>query len=559
MREPAHEQGVAVLREGHQQDSPVPTDSPGHPVLGETDQRGVLPVPSAAVVPVKVAALGTGLEPSERISGIGMAMAVGVRPDKDIHPGSGILLLRAGVQDRLGCHTEDKAASVLDVRPGELLVDGLSVECDRPDIKVVVGQVLRDDFEIAAGKMEHGMGYLRGTEDKLLRGRAQGIESHGGKDIPGRSLAAVVLAAQPVRGRMVEFPANRPHDFGCPVRTVREGEEIGDVVAELVAVDIQTHPSGEIHPLPVLGIFRIHVEQGIQFRDESLLPAHCGHEALRILEHVPGILPSVSLGIISFYRAVTQESRIKWSPPVPLGIAATGQTGRRIEEKLPGIGPFAEIGVILLQSQLLCHLGGTPGVVAALERPRNGFIPGPVDGEIATGVEFIPLTFRMRGREGLPNRFIGPVKGDTREPFLVSIHHQRHGVVGDHTPGFLSPKRPNREYTGDLAVLEHTLHHRRGVLWKHHGIDQVGAAEGIPDGHGGIVALGGGMDLVVRTAEPPVGIGKQHRLDAGMVQGGIEDGPFIPASLCLDGAQHLVPCRTRLLPHLVEIPSGKGR
>ena len=96
MRETAHEQGIVVLRERHQQDGPETADSPGHPILGEAYQGRILPVPSGAVVPVEVTALGTGLEPPERIGRIGMAMDVGVRPDEDIHPGSGIFLLGAG-------------------------------------------------------------------------------------------------------------------------------------------------------------------------------------------------------------------------------------------------------------------------------------------------------------------------------------------------------------------------------------------------------------------------------------------------------------------------------
>ena len=100
----------------------------------------------------------------------------------------------------MGGHVEFEGAPLEELLVGEVgLGEGFAVEAHLLDVAVAVADFGGFDFEcLAVGKGDFEVGEVRGTEDVLSAAWADGIEAHGAEEIPGRHLAAVVVAAEAV-------------------------------------------------------------------------------------------------------------------------------------------------------------------------------------------------------------------------------------------------------------------------------------------------------------------------------------------------------------------------
>ena len=103
--------------------------------------------------------------------------------------------------------------------------------------RAAVVQRLDDEF-FAVGEMKGYGGEERGAEGVAARGRIDGIEPEGGKDVPCRHLPAVLIAAKPVGAVEVETAANAVHKQLGSFGTADVIVKVSHVVARFVAVRV---------------------------------------------------------------------------------------------------------------------------------------------------------------------------------------------------------------------------------------------------------------------------------------------------------------------------------
>ena len=291
----------------------------------------------------------------------------------------------------------------------------LAVEADGADVAVAVGDFRGFYLEgPAVFQVDLHVREVGGSEDVLAAAGADGVEAHGGEDVPGGHLAAVVVAAE-----AVDVVAVHPvHDLALPVLGLPgaggPGVEEGYVVAGLVAVDIAAEDAlaGDVLGAGEELVGQVHGEQGVEVGLELLCSAHGLYQAGYVMGHVEGVVEGVALDEALAVGAEQVEVSLEGA----VLVAGTGVTGFGVEDVAPVAGAL---------QVLLCDV--------ALARIGSGLVDGPV----VVGVF-----------EGYRGRTAGGLHG-----YVAEAHHLAGTLVvgygGAAHHGFQGPVRIDRDAGGD--------------------------------------------------------------------------------------------------------------
>ncbi len=201
-------------------------------------------------------------------------------------------------------HVKYQGAATHDIGIGdEFLVVGLSVPLNFIDIHVLCGEASRLHGEaLSIGQLKGDLWQLRCAEDEFAAHRIHGIEAHGGEEVPGGHLAAVVVADQSVGFVPVEVGGDLPYQSLRFPGAVEVVVEVGHVVAGLVAVGVLPDEAGHVGEFA--GCLLRCVEEVVEHLTRLLLAAHQLDEAGDVLHDVPGILQGVAFGVVAAHAGV---------------------------------------------------------------------------------------------------------------------------------------------------------------------------------------------------------------------------------------------------------------
>ena len=436
---------------------------------------------------------------------------------------------------------------------------------DRPAVQrhglhvlVRARKVLRDDGERpAAGQGDGRLRNLRRADHVFAAARIEGIESERGEDVPGGHLSAVVVAAESVRLREVEPVEHFAYALRRLPVLADERVEVDDVVAGLVAVDVLSDKSGDVHHLALslrlLGLG----EESVELPDERFAPAKRLDEPVRILHHVPGVLEGVAFGeVVCGLSAVSERVGIERLAPTAIGIPSADQSERPVEDVLPAGGAPEEEFRIVLPAEFLGHPAGAPVVVGALERPRNRLAPDDVEGIVSIPVVDVPVLLPAPGMllgERLLDLVVDPLPAPFRLFALRLFSFLEEGVDNDgyrvrayHALVVASPQRPDGEVAGGPALAGHGGDERGDRFRRDDRVERMRGAEGVPRGKRGIIRILSVVRDVVR-------------LDEKVVEGGVEVLLLVFRPVDGHAGETLRPLLASGGRDAVEVPAGDFR
>ena len=403
-----------------------------------------------------------------------------------------------------------------------------------------------------------------GADDVLVTAWADGVESQGGEDVPGRCLAVVLVAAVAVRTVGIEAV----HHLADPVLRLpglaAVAIEVDHVLDRLVAVGIVAH----VHDLHLADLVDGEavvtvVEDGGQaeYRVHHLvelsLAAHQVDQSLWVVEHAPGVVPTVALreGIAPF-QGVERLCEL------PVLQSASHQFRLRVEQVLVVHRPLGVDADLLLRlAEGLAQLVDAPVVVGIFERTGGVLVDLHVVGHVAQSVVvFVAQSargthFGVNGlrtvHHGLPQR-LHVVASQSLQP---GVGHDRGRIVAHHAATMAGAGPFRQEPAFQIGVHQSLLH-----LHVHRRIYQVQqreqTAERVPEARVGehvalphfpvVGAVVYGFALRVDLVETA---GEEHRT----IETTVERAQMVDvAVLDVDAAQHLVPALPALRLHLLQ-------
>src|SRR6185437_6818270 len=153
------------------------------------------------------------------------------RRERRAAPGGGPLRRRRA-------HVELEHPAGLNVAPGdEWRGERLAVEARGLNVEIGGGVVRRSHYEApSAGQRERDAAEQRAADHVVARGGIERIEAHGGEDVPGGHLAAVLVAGDPVGRIGIIVAGDLAHACLRLPRLAAEIVQVAVVMAGLIVV-----------------------------------------------------------------------------------------------------------------------------------------------------------------------------------------------------------------------------------------------------------------------------------------------------------------------------------
>ena len=413
---------------------------------------------------------------------------------------------------------ESQRASGHDFLVGEVVpFNGFSVQGDIGNVGPL-GVVGRNDKAVAVAQRDGAFPEQRGGQDVFSRAGTGGVQADGGEHVPGAHLAAVLVAANTVGGGAVHFLQQLPHRLLALGGFFQPVVQPGHVVAGLVAVGILSLEAGDVGHLH-LPAARLIAEEGVQGGHHGFAPAHQGRVAGYVVRHKETGLPGNGL------RVVPRGGKgVEGLHPVAVGSPSAHEAGDGVKDMPIAEGPGIVFGGHVGLPQALRHAGDAPVVVGEFQRLGHGFALQVGRNVSVLVIQGRCIAFVLVGRHhhGLQGQF--PVKtADAAEP---GVGNHGNAVIANHAAGFSVGQGPDGEFSPKAVHFQHTANHAVHQARVQQGLQRIPAAEGVPEGKGGIE----GFLAVVGNV-----VGAHQR----MVQAGVE--LLRGAAFHHDAAQGAVP------------------
>ena len=231
--------------------------------------------------------------------------------------------------------------------------------------------------------------------------------------------------------------------MGFP-RMHRVVEKERNLMAGFVAVGVLADEAGDVLYFTGDGHRRTHFEQGVEFCYEFFFTAEQIYQILRILKHVPEVVPGVGFSVVAALLAcMCILVGLERFSPVALRVLPAEETGGRVEKVAVIAGAGLEEGAVLLFAKGLGELRGAPVVKAGLEGAGDRLVFNEIEGVVAVFVVDLPVGLFVRsgqrGLDGCP----GALLVNSGEIPQAGIHDRRHGVVPDHAVVVLAAEVPD--------------------------------------------------------------------------------------------------------------------
>ena len=312
-------------------------------------------------------------------------------------------------------------------------------------------------------------------------------------------------------------------------------------------------------PVVAVVVDRRHDEHRVEHRRESLAAAHQGGQPIDVVEHRPGVVPGVALGVgvaplVGAERLLERAVLVAAAHQARLGIEQVAVVLRPREPFLLLFGRAA---------QFRGHLCDAPVIVGVLERTGDVFVDADVVGNITQRVVVLmPQTARRAHRRV---HLVGSRRHRLVErlDILLGRHALEDGIRNDrrrvvaHHAAAVSGRGP----FGQEAALAVGVGQTGLDLGIDRRIDQVEQreerTEGIPEARIGIhvarehLAVVGAVVYDLAVGRHLIELaGEEHRTVETRIEGAVL---VDAAALDLDGTQHLVPALAGLLLHPIEV------
>ncbi len=388
------------------------------------------------------------------------------------------------------------------------------------------------------------VGHVGGADHILAASRADGVEAHGGEDVPGRHLAAVVVAAEAVDVVAV----HAVHDFAQPVLRLPRLRgvhiKIRDVVAGLVALDVAAE-----HALAgdVLGggeevVGDVHGEERVELGDELLLAAHEAHEAVDVVGDVEAVVPRVALDEAELGGG---EEAVGLFPGA-VAVAGAGEADGGVEDVAVAEGSLVVHLGHVGELELLAGAVDAPVLVGIFEGDAGG-------GAVLVGWEVAQLLVEGgaavvvavgRSLHGV-EKILGEYPVVRSDAFGDGVGEDADAVVAHHAPVLATVVAPDGEHlVGALGpVLEEAIDHVVGQRGVEEGDEGVEGAVGVPEREDGVVAAlaDAVVDLLVDAAVGAGAVLIERGVDQTMVERGVGHGALVVGALAVDDGEALRP------------------
>ena len=351
-------------------------------------------------------------------------------------------------------------------------LQGLAVQGRRLDVpRPLPGPFAHHPEDLAVFQQQLGLIEQGGAQGVLRLARAHGVEPQGGEHQPAGHGSPVLVAANACGGigkpQVHQLPQVALGLPGGAVVIV----QVGDVEGGLVPHGELAHQPGGVRELPqkqVLALPRLVEplpEELVQLLHGLLFAAHELRQALRVVEHRPGVGPGVVLcGVVPAPQA-SAEFGIE-----PLHPGAVYGPGRHPPQVLPvkaavALGPAVEQGRLLPAAQVLRQLAGAPVIVAVLQGDRHCLPPlkgvrlgivlrlSPLQGGVIALFPVAPLL--LPGGQAAPPGEHGLLQGVFPYALVgggvVGFHPFRQGVGEQGRPVEADHKRPVPFHPGEAG------------------------------------------------------------------------------------------------------------
>ena len=308
-----------------------------------------------------------------------------------------------------------------------------------------------DDKLLARRHVQHRTAEQRRADDVLCRTGIERIETQRREDVPGRHLAAVIVAGVTAGSGIVELAAYLLHQLLSAPGLTRKVIEIDGMVARLVAVSILAD-----EPAGIAVHLAARLRQGevlVELLDERLHAAEQLDKALRVLRHKPHVLPGVAL----HEAGILVAQRVERLYPLPFVVLGLEEARGRVEEVAVELAAPKETLVVLLLAKLLGHRSHAPVVEGLLHRDAHaGALQ--VLRHVAVLLPQLEGAVVVRAGAALHHCSVGTLHVQARQLRQDSIGHDGDGMVADHAVVVLPPEVPDGQVAIRLMMQHHVAH-----------------------------------------------------------------------------------------------------
>ena len=389
----------------------------------------------------------------------------------------------------------------------------------------------------ALGRTHHNALKQRTSEDEFTTSGLNRVQAQGAPHEPSAHLTAVLVAAQTLRRSVVEVGANVPDPVCSLERRSRIRGQIAHVVAGLVAVGILAPKSCDVG-LDASGGLDWGVEHGVNLGQKSRVTSRQRRLALNVVLGGKQVLPRVGLREVevhlSWLKAFIPSSFSLGLDESAGGVVQVFPMRRTLAEPTLHF-PFVEVarhpGNACVVKGVLQGLGHTLVFMVRRDVAKLG----------------IGIQAQMHAVCSLDHGVEGQVLVPVVNAPSQRVNHDRYAVVPNHAAGVIRGQFPHRQLSALLVHPEHGAHHVSSPGRFNPRQQGMQRPVSVPQAEDGVVVPFVGaqsMHLEVRAAVAAVDVAGQVGHGRGVVQGGVERGPFRRgAALDLNAAELVIPAR----------------